>query len=231
MKPHFVRDYNRMVRHLVAEEPDYDVAMSRAVGGGYYDEMGARARRVLETLGLRDTHYVIDVGAGSGRLANALKDLHKLRYMGIDVVPELLDYARKRCRREDWIFEVVSDINIPEKDAAADFVVFFSVFTHLSEDECSRYLREAKRVLARSGTIVVSFLDPGVEAHARQVGKSWTQRRWWTQRAKRMMGRGHLNTLLSRTTLNNWSKELRLSIEYVDDAENLGQSVCAYRLQ
>jgi hypothetical protein len=36
---HFVRDYNRLVRHLVAVEPvepDYEVAMARAVGGGPY---------------------------------------------------------------------------------------------------------------------------------------------------------------------------------------------------
>ncbi len=229
MKPHFVRDYNRMVRHLIKIEPNYDVAMARAVGGGPYDEVGKRARHILESLGLKDKHYLIDIGAGSGRLTNALKDLPDLRYLGTDVVPELLDFARKKCGRQDWKFEVVETIDIPESDGAADFVVFFSVFTHLTENECYRYLQEAKRVLSENGTVLVTYLDPDVGAHARQAGRSWKQRRWWTQRAKRMIGRGSLTTLLSRKTLDNWAKELNLSIEYVDDPAEIGQSLCAYR--
>jgi ubiquinone/menaquinone biosynthesis C-methylase UbiE len=229
MKPHFVRDYNRMVRHLIEVEPHYEVAMARAAGGGPYSEVGTWARRVLESLGLRDAHYVIDIGAGSGRLATALKDLPNLRYLGTDVVPELLDFARKQCGRNDWTFKLVEAIDIPEEDRVADFVVFFSVFTHLRENECCRYLQEAERVLGKNGTIVVSFLDPNIGAQARQVGESWMQRRWWTQRLKRIMGRGHLNTLLSRKTLDNWSRELNLSIEYVDQTANILQSVCAFR--
>jgi ubiquinone/menaquinone biosynthesis C-methylase UbiE len=180
-------------------------------------------------LGLEHTHYVIDIGAGSGRLATALKDLPKLRYMGSDVVPELLEFAKKQCNRDDWTFKLVENINIPEREGVADFVVFFSVFTHLTEKECFHYLQEAKRVLGKNGIIVVSFLDPTIGAHARQVGKSWTQLRWWSQRLKRIAGRGPLNTLLGRKTLDIWSKELNLSIEYVDDAADIGQSVCAYR--
>jgi ubiquinone/menaquinone biosynthesis C-methylase UbiE len=109
---------------LIATEPDYEAAMARAVGGSY-EETGMRARRLLEALGLQDTHYVIDVGAGSGRLASALKDLPKLRYLGIDVVSELLEFAQRKCGRDDWSFELVDEIEIPEADAVADFVVFF----------------------------------------------------------------------------------------------------------
>jgi ubiquinone/menaquinone biosynthesis C-methylase UbiE len=213
----------------VAVEPDYEVAMARAVGGGPYVEVGARCRGVLESLGLQGTHYVIDIGAGSGRLANALKDLPNLRYLGTDVVPELLEFARKKCGRKDWTFKPVDRIEIPEKDGVADFVVFFSVLTHLTEKESYRYLQEAKRVLSRRGTIIASYLDPNIASHARQAPKSWTNWRWWTQRSKRILGRGHLNQLLSKKVLDHWSEELNLSIEYVEDAD-LGQSVCAYRL-
>ena len=227
-KPHFVRDYNRFVRHLIAVGPDYEVAMARAVGGGSYAEVGARARRVVESFGLQGTHYVIDIGAGSGRLATALRDLSNLRYLGTDVVPELLEFARKKCGREDWTFKQVETIEIPEEDGVADFVVFFSVFTHLTEKESYRYLREAKRVLRKDGTIIVSYLDPDIAPHARMVGKSWTQIGWWGQRFSRIIGRGTLNQLLSKKVLDNWSKELNLSIEYADEA--IGQSVCVYRL-
>jgi ubiquinone/menaquinone biosynthesis C-methylase UbiE len=229
LKPYFVRDYNKMVRRLIEVEPNYEVAMARAVGGGSYSEVGKWARGVLESLGLQDTHYVIDIGAGSGRLATALKDLPNLRYLGTDVVPELIDFARKQSGRNDWTFKLVEAIDIPAEDRVADFVVFFSVFTHLREKECRRYLQEAERVLGTNGTIVVSFLDPNIGAQAQQVGKSWTQRRWWTQRYKRIFGRGHLNTLLSRETLDDWSKEMNLSIQYVDQPGDILQSLCSLR--
>jgi ubiquinone/menaquinone biosynthesis C-methylase UbiE len=200
-KPHFVRDYNRLVRHLVSVEPHYEAAMARAVGGGPYIEIGARCRWVLESLGLQGTHYVIDIGAGSGRLATALRDLQNLRYLGTDVAPELLEFARKKCGRGDWAFEEVDRIVIPEEDGVADFVVFFSVLTHLTEKESYHYLQEAKRVLRPNGTIVVSYLDPDIASHAQQAATSWTHWRWWTQRGKRILGRGHLNHLLSKRVL------------------------------
>jgi ubiquinone/menaquinone biosynthesis C-methylase UbiE len=227
-KPHFVRDSNRLVRNLIAKESDYETAMARAVGGSY-TVVGAQERRLLELLGLQGAHYVIDIGAGSGRLATALKDLPNLKYLGTDVVPELLEFARKKCGREDWMFKQVEKIEIPEQDEVADFVVFFSVFTHLREKESYRYLQEAKRVLRKSGTIVVSYLDPDVALHAQLIGKSWTQPKWWMRHVARLVGRGELAKFLSKKVLEKWSNELNMSIQYVD-VHGEWQSVCAYRL-
>lgn len=229
LKPYYVREYNGFVRRLIATEPDYETAMARAVGGGSYDETGMCGRRLLETLGLQDAQYVIDIGTGSGRLANALKDLPKLRYLGTDVVADLLEFAQRKCRRDDWSFELVDRIAIPEADEVADFVVFLSVFTHLKEKESYTYLQEAKRVLKKNGTIVVSFLEPHIGMHACHVGLSWRQLLWWKQLSRRVIGRGHLNKTLPREVLERWAKELNLTISYEDF--NFGQSVCAYRLR
>jgi ubiquinone/menaquinone biosynthesis C-methylase UbiE len=221
LRPYFVRDHNRMVHHLIAKEPDYENAMARAVGGAYA-ETGNQMRRVLESLGLRSTDYVIDIGAGSGRLSTALKDLPNLRYLGTDVVPELLEFARKQCGREDWTFKVVESIEIPEKDGVADFVLFFSVFTHLKEKESFRYLQEAKRVLKKDGIIIVSYLDRKIPVHARVVGPGWFQL------LARATGRSTLNKLLSKEVLAQWSKALNLSIDHFEVPDN-GQFLCAYR--
>ena len=220
-RPHFVRDSNRLVRHLIAKEPDYETAMARAVGGAY-TETGWRQRQVLESLGLKSADYVIDIGAGSGRLSTALKDLSDLRYLGIDVVPEVLEFARQKCGRDDWTFKLVESIEIPEKDRVADFVVFFSVFTHLKEKESFRYLQEAKRVLKKGGIIVFSYLDSENPMHAGIVSA------WWFQLLARTAGRGAVGKLLSKETLDKWSKELNLSIEYFE-VRDFGQSLCAYR--
>ena len=101
------------------------------------------------------------------------------------------------------------------------------MFTHLTETESFRYLSEAKRVLRTNGTIVVSYLDPNIPLHARIIGKSWTYPMWWMQRLARLLRRGMLNRLLSKTVLDKWAKTLDLSVEHHDEA--IGQSVCVYR--
>jgi ubiquinone/menaquinone biosynthesis C-methylase UbiE len=97
--------------------------MAKAVGDGDFDAIGAAERQVLLRHGLKDGDYVIDVGCGSGRLAAALTQGPSVRYLGIDVVPDLIDYAWRR--RSDWRFVTVSGRTIPEQDNTADFVVFF----------------------------------------------------------------------------------------------------------
>ena len=44
-------------------------------------------------------------------------------------------FAQRKCGRDDWSFRLVHKIEIPETDAVADCLVFFSVFAHLREKE------------------------------------------------------------------------------------------------
>ena len=133
--------------------------------GGEFRSMGLLQRWLLEERGLQDGHSIIDVGCGSGRTAHALTDLPKLRYVGIDVVPDLLEYARRLCGRTDWRFEVAQGLRLPAEDGSVDFVVFFSVLTHLLHEESFIYLRDAARVLRPGGRIVFSFLQFQLWAH------------------------------------------------------------------
>ena len=118
-------------------------AMDRAVGGGG-DAVGGMHVALLRDAGLSDTDYLIDVGCGTGRTAMALREVATLRYLGTDVVPDLLDYARERVGRPDWRFEVVDRLVIPEADGKADMVTMFSVLTHLTA-------REGRKISRRSG--------------------------------------------------------------------------------
>jgi len=153
LRPHFVRDYRRMVRGFIAQYGRAE-AMERAVGGGG-DAVGSLHVALLRDAGLRDTDYLIDVGCGTGRTALALRDVATLRYLGTDVVPELLAHARERVARPDWRFALVDRLVIPEADAKADMVVMFSVLTHLSAREGRKYLGEAVRVTRPGGRIIV----------------------------------------------------------------------------
>lgn len=161
--PHFLTSYLKQSKELL-ETHDEKQAMSLAVGGDF-DAVGALEFCLLKQLSLQPEHSVIDVGCGSGRLAVQLKNYLQGPYVGIDVVPELFQYAQRQCNREDWRFYSAPGTTIPEPDASADFVTFFSVFTHLLHEETYLYLREAKRVLKPGGKIVFSFLEFRLDPH------------------------------------------------------------------
>ena len=135
---------SRYIAHVTkltgADEADTTVAMQEAIGGKW-EAIGQMELDLLVQLGLKKDEFLIDVGCGSGRLASPLSGyLTDGRYLGTDVVPDLLDHARRVVERPDWRFELCSEIVIPEADGAADMVCFFSVFTDLSAIEEVRHL-------------------------------------------------------------------------------------------
>lgn len=133
--------------------------------GGQYETIGVLESSLLITLGLQASHTVVDVGCGSGRLAWALREYLKGRYIGFDILPELISYADKAACRKDWEFLMIADDKIPLEDNLSDYVCFFSVFTHILDEDIFRYLEEAKRVIKPGGSIVFTFLDFSVDWH------------------------------------------------------------------
>lgn len=159
---HFVRDYRRLVRGLIARYP-IDEAMSRAVGGDW-EAVGGRLADVMQEAGLTDGMSLLDLGCGSGRLAHALSRRVRIDYLGLDVIPELLAYARTRCP-PDYRFQLNRALTLPVSDESFDVLCAFSVLTHLLHQESFLYLREAHRVLRPGGRAVVSFLELGGRRH------------------------------------------------------------------
>src|SRR5436190_23918081 len=71
----------------------------RAVNGGDFEAVGKLEYYLLRSLGLRDGQFVIDVGCGSGRLATQLAQFPAIRYLGVDVVADVLSWAAELCGR------------------------------------------------------------------------------------------------------------------------------------
>jgi SAM-dependent methyltransferase len=234
----FIRAYRAHVRRLVDGHP-LEKAMALAVGG-QFEPFGILMRQILLDAGLAPDGYLIDVGCGSGRLAHTLP---VARYLGTDVVPELLDYARSICPNPGWRFELVETISIPESDAVADMVCFFSVFTHLLHEDSYRYLLEAQRVLKPGGKVVFSFLEFRVAAVWRIfAGMVEAQAQGVDQ---------HHNQFVSRDAIEAWASHAGFQVEAIWDGDAphiavpeplqlddgriiegrtaLGQSVCVLR--
>lgn len=157
---HFAQDYPVLVDNLL-EVMSEDEAMARAVGSepGTFERFGYMERRVLELYGFDVTDAIVDIGCGSGRLAAALVEDHQGIYAGFDIVDKLVEYADRNYGRENFHFFTCEGLDVPLDPNVADYMTFFSVFSHLHHEETYLYLHEAMRVLRPGGTLVCSYLD------------------------------------------------------------------------
>ena len=182
-------------------------AMKRAVGGEF-EAVGALELETLKHFGLQEDFYLLDIGCGSGRLAKPLSQFLKGKYLGIDIVPELVNYARQIVGREDFRFEVAKGLSIPESDGKADMICFFSVFTHLLHEQTYVYLQEAKRVLKPGGKIVFSFLDFSMPDH-------------WLVFEENLLDlelNAHpLNMFINKDAIRIWAAHLGLTVQVIKD--------------
>lgn len=189
-------------------EMAYDDAMRAAVGSDF-DANGVIQRELLVQHGLRPQHSLIDVGCGSGRLAVALSPYLTGRYLGIDIVPELAEYAAKLVNRPDWRFEPAAGLTIPAADGEADMVCFFSVLTHLLHEQSYLYLAEAKRVLKPGGRIVFTFIEFATPHHWNLFEDSVRH----VDDARRP-----LNVFISRDAIALWARYLGLDVELIRES-------------
>ena len=212
-KPSYVREYENLLRRLRREEPDEARVMARMVGD-HYEEMGRAHRRLLEAHGLAPGARLADIGCGSGRTAYALRDIEGLDYLGTDIVPDLLDFARTKTGRADWRFELITDLVIPAADGWADFALFLSVFTHLTPSQSLIYLREAARILKPGGLVVFSYLDRDAPAQRAAYPSRWRQ--WLARR----LGLDVRNQFVCRSDVDGWLGATALEeIKRYDGAE------------
>jgi len=202
----FLQTYPALVARL-RNSLSEDAALEAAVGGDFIT-VGKLELALLRSLGLGAEATVVDVGCGSGRLAFQLAALPGVAYVGTDVVPELLAHAAKLTARPDWRLELTNGVQIPCADQSADFVCFFSVFTHLAFDETYRYLREARRVLKPGGRIVFSFLEFYIVSH-------------WAVFANDVENGlpDHHNQFIERGAITAWCRNLGLKVESFFDGD------------
>ena len=209
------------------EAMPHDAAMEHAIGAGF-DQIGPILVALLRHSGLKPDDHLVDVGCGSGRLAKPLAAYLTGTYLGVDLVPDLVDHARRIAARPDWRFEVIDHIEIPEADGKADMICFFSVLTHLLHEQSFWYLQEARRVLRPGGRIVFSFLEFREPAHIAIF--------WQTLRAAKSRTPSPMNVFVERNAIQVWANALGLEVEAFHSGSeavvpegSLGQSLCVLR--
>jgi hypothetical protein len=99
---------------------------------------------------------LMDFGVGWGRILRFfLKDFNPMNLHGVDINNDLLDVCRETF---DWgNFEkshAFPPINLP--DNSVDFIVAYSVFSHLSEKACLEWVKEFSRLIPPGGMAAVT---------------------------------------------------------------------------
>jgi SAM-dependent methyltransferase len=110
------------------------------------------------TAGLAAATRLLDVGTGTGRLANAAADRFGLRAWGIDSSEPMIEQARASAARR-VAFRVASADALPFRDGWFDAVTMRLV-VHALGDRRANALRESARVLAPGGRLFIWTFAP-----------------------------------------------------------------------
>ena len=185
-------------QHLSLSIADYDREIRRLVP--HYDEMVREGLAVLERLVAGDAR-VVDLGTGTGRLAEALAcALPRAHIAAIDVDPRMLEAARTRLARFGERVSLVEQ-SFFEPLPPCDAVVASLSLHHVHElDRKVAVHRAIHASLAPGGVLVV--LDATVSADPRLSALTFA--RW----AEAMAEHG-IDEAAAHGHFRSWSKEER----------------------
>lgn len=132
----------------------------------YYDVFSAIQFNLLTSLGLRDHHYLLDIGCGSlrgGRLF--IPYLRPGRYYGIEPVQILVAEGLKYEIGESIVeikrpqFSSDANFTLSVFDRKFDYLLAQSIFSHASQAQIRRCLAEARKVMKPDSVFAATFFE------------------------------------------------------------------------
>lgn len=133
-----------------------------------YDLVSAMEFNLLTFLGLRERHYLLDIGCGSLRGGKLfITYLLPGRYFGIEPERWLIEEGIRNEVGEDLLtlkqpsFNNDNNFTLSVFERKFDFIIAQSIFSHASESQIRRCLSEAKKVLKASSFFAATFVEGG----------------------------------------------------------------------
>lgn len=100
---------------------------------------------------------ILDVGCGTGSVLNLLDKNLKIDYVGCDINPEYIQYARKKYPGQGRFYCCSVD-DLPVHESAFDVVLAISIFHHINDQASGRLLQTVRQKLKPGGIFVMT--DP-----------------------------------------------------------------------
>jgi len=137
----------------------------------------------IEQFAIKPAGNILDLGTAEGRMLDVVSRKHPLsRCIGIEYNIELVEYGKKQFPH---LFLVQGDIdNLSFKSESFDVVIATAVIEHVPHPD--NVIQEVKRVLNRSGIIIITSPDPFWEHLAKIVGHLKDVRHYEVMNIKRL---------------------------------------------
>jgi SAM-dependent methyltransferase len=105
---------------------------------------------------LQAHHKVLDFGAGWGRISRFFLSTVPLENIyGLDVMEQFVQICRETFKSDNFaVCNPFPPTSIP--DGNMNFIVGYSVFSHLSEQACASWMQEFARILAPGGIVALT---------------------------------------------------------------------------
>ena len=130
----------------------------------FYDVLTAIQFNLLTALGLRDEHYLLDIGCGSLRAGRLfIPYLRPGHYFGIEPLPWLIEEGIAREIGDAMIaikrptFSNDENFTLTTFNRQFDFMIAQSIFSHTSQAQIRRCLAEAKTALGPGGIFAATY--------------------------------------------------------------------------
>lgn len=122
----------------------------------------------------------LDIGGGTGTMANILSKKTGCRFMVVDSSVGMINVGRKRGYNIEWL---VADITkqLPLEERSVDGIIMIYTLHHIKRDLQPRTLSELKRVLKSRGKIIFIEMDNHnfFSCYKNLIGKITTFNRVW----------------------------------------------------
>ena len=131
-------------------------------------------KAIVDAVLSRSPRTVLDIGCGEGWLARALAE-HGVSAVGVDVVPALIEQARKAGGGE---FRISSyeDIAAGRLDVSVDLVV--ANFSLIGKESVEGVIRRAPSLLNSGGSLVIQTLHPVASCGDESYADGWRTGSW-----------------------------------------------------